>query len=65
MTDLLAELEKLGITYTIDRNPSPEKVARIRESIAKRDKELKLMQELYAEGGVDKIMECHNSKCNL
>lgn len=65
MTDLLEELDKLGISYTIDRNPSPEKVERIKESIAKRDKELKFMQELYAEGGVDKIMEYHNSKCNL
>lgn len=57
MKDLFEELEKLGIDYKVDYNPSPEKIAKIKESIAKRDEELKLMQKLYAEGGIDKIIE--------
>lgn len=62
MTNILAELDRMGITYTIDRNPSPEKVAKIKESIAKRDRELKLMQELYAEGGMDKVIEYYGEQ---
>ena len=28
-------LDKMGVTYTVDRNPSPEKIARIKAQIEK------------------------------
>lgn len=37
--ETLAYLDKMGIPYTIDRNPSPEKIERIRASI-KRSEEI-------------------------
>jgi hypothetical protein len=41
----LNELDKMGINYTIDSNPSPEKIERIKQSIEKRKEQEKLWYE--------------------
>ena len=33
MQRLYDYLDKIGVTYTVDRNPSPEKIARIKAQI--------------------------------
>lgn len=35
MEFLYSYLDKMGATYTVDRNPSPEKIARIKAQIEK------------------------------
>ena len=35
MERLYAYLDKMGATYTVDRNPSPEKIAEIKAKIEK------------------------------
>jgi len=45
LTQLLNELDKIGINYTIDSNPSPEKIERIKQSIEKRKEQEKLWYE--------------------
>lgn len=37
-------MDKMGVKYTIDRNPSPEKIARIKAQIEKNKIILKLPQ---------------------
>jgi hypothetical protein len=38
MQHLYEYLDKMGATYTVDRNPSPEKIARIKAQIEKNKK---------------------------
>ena len=48
--EFLKELDEMGVVYTIDSNPSPEKIERIKKSIEKRDERLKQMVEDYRSG---------------
>ena len=48
--EFLKELDEMGVVYTIDSNPSPEKIERLRKSIEKRDERLKQMVEDYRSG---------------
>lgn len=38
MQRLYDYMDKMGVTYTVDRNPSPEKIARIKAQIEKNKK---------------------------
>ena len=38
MQRLYDYMDKMGVTYTVDRNPSPEKIARIKAQIEKNEK---------------------------
>ena len=44
MQRLYDYMDKIGVKYTIDRNPSPEKIARIKAQIEKNKIILKLPQ---------------------
>ena len=48
--EFLKELDEMGVVYTIDSNPSPEKIERIKKSIERRDERLKQMVEDYRSG---------------
>ena len=48
--EFLNELDRIGVVYTIDYNPSPEKIERIKKSIERRDERLKQMVEDYRSG---------------
>lgn len=50
-------MDKLGIKYTVDRNPSPEKIEKIKKSIEKRDKMIKQMKEDYESGKFKDIID--------
>ena len=57
MTNLYEYMDKLGIKYTVDRNPSPEKIERIKRSIEKRDKMIKQMKEDFESGKFKDIID--------
>ena len=38
-------LDKMGVEYTVDRNPSPEKIAEIKAKIAKNEEILKAYEK--------------------
>jgi hypothetical protein len=42
--------DRKGISYTIDRNPSPEKIERIKASIKRKEELQKFFVERYKEG---------------
>lgn len=44
---MLEYMDKLGIEYTIDRNPSPEKIKEIQESIARSEAYMKSVQDAF------------------
>jgi ribosomal protein L17 len=44
---MLDYMDKLGIEYTIDRNPSPEKIKQIQESIARSEAYMKSVQDAF------------------
>ncbi len=48
--EFIKELDRMGVVYTIDSNPSPEKIERIKKSIERRDERLKQMVEDYRSG---------------
>jgi len=41
--------ERMGINYTVDRNPSPEKVEKIKASIKRKEELEKIFVERYKE----------------
>jgi CO dehydrogenase/acetyl-CoA synthase beta subunit len=55
--EFLKELDRMGIVYTIDSNPSPEKIERIKKSIEKRDERLKQMREDYLSGKFKDVID--------
>jgi len=48
--EFLNELDRMGMVYTIDSNPSPERTEKIRKMMEKRDERLKQMVEDYRSG---------------
>lgn len=50
MEDLIAYLDRHGIPYTIDKNPSPEKIKRIKRSIQRRKNMEKFFRDRYSSG---------------
>ena len=55
--EFLNELDKMGVVYTIDSNPSPEKIERLKKSIEKRDLRIKQMVEDYNSGNFDEVIK--------
>lgn len=47
MQRLYEYMDKMGITYTVDRNPSPEKIAEIKSKIEKQNALIQKMQNDY------------------
>jgi hypothetical protein len=45
MQDLYNYLDKIGVSYTVDRNPSPEKIAEIKAKITKKEEILKAYEK--------------------
>lgn len=57
MTNLYEYMDKLGIKYTVDKNPSPEKIEKIKKSIERRDEMIKQMKEDYESGRFKDIID--------
>jgi len=55
--EFLNELDEMGVVYTIDSNPSPEKIERLKKSIEKRDLRIKQMVEDYNSGKFDEVIK--------
>ena len=55
--EFLNELDKMGVVYPIDSNPSPEKIERLKKSIEKRDLRIKQMVEDYNSGKFDEVIK--------
>ena len=55
--EFLNELDKMGVVYTIDSNPSPEKIERLKKSVEKRDLRIKQMVEDYNSGKFDEVIK--------
>lgn len=47
MQRMFAYLDKQGINYTVNRNPSPEEIERIKKSIASREAYTKSIQDAF------------------
>ena len=55
--EFLNELDEMGVVYTIDSNPSPERTEKIRKMMEKRDERLKQMVEDYRSGKFYEIIK--------
>lgn len=55
MRDIRELAEEMGIEYTINENPSPEKIAQLKKSIERREKYTKELQECFEKGGLDEV----------
>ena len=55
--EFIKELDRMGVVYTIDSNPSPEKIEKIKKSIEKRDERLRQMREDYLSGKFDDVIK--------
>jgi hypothetical protein len=48
--EFLDELDRMGVTYTVNTNPTPEQVEKIKKSIERRELRMKQMIEDYNSG---------------
>jgi hypothetical protein len=55
--ELFGKLDEMGVVYTIDSNPSPEKIERLKKSVEKRDLRIKQMVEDYNSGKFDEVIK--------
>ena len=55
MKEILKYLDNEGIEYTLDSNPSPEKIEMIKKSIERRDKRLLEMKNCFDMGGLEEV----------
>jgi hypothetical protein len=55
--ELFGKLDEMGISYTVDNNPSPEKIEKLKKSIEKRDLRIKQMVEDYNSGKFDEVIK--------
>ncbi len=62
MKKILVELDRMGVNYEIDKNPSQEKIDQIRKSIERRDKRIKELQDCFAKGGLDEVKKFLNNE---
>lgn len=60
--EFIKELDRMGVVYTIDSNPSPEKIEKIKKSIEKRDERLRQMREDYLSGKFDDVIKSLKNK---
>lgn len=47
MQRMFEYMDKAGISYTVDNNPSPEKIKQIQESIARNEAYMKSVQDAF------------------
>lgn len=47
LDEFLTQLDKMGVNYSVDRNPSPEKVSLLKEAIENRVKREKEAQAIF------------------
>jgi hypothetical protein len=62
MKEILKYLDKEGIEYTLDSNPSPEKIEMIKKSIERRDKRMRDMKNCFDMGGLDEVLKFINKE---
>ena len=55
--ELFGKLDEMGIIYTVDNNPSPEKIEKLKKSIEKRDLRIQQMVEDYHSGKYDELIK--------
>ena len=55
--ELFGKLDEMGISYTVNNNPSPEQIEKLKKSIEKRDLRIKQMVEDYNSGRFDEVIK--------
>jgi hypothetical protein len=55
--ELFGKLDEMGISYTVNNNPSPEQIEKLKKSIEKRDLRIQQMVEDYHSGKYDELIK--------
>lgn len=55
--ELFGKLDEMSIIYTVDDNPSPEKIEKLKKSVEKRDLRIQQMVEDYHSGKYDELIK--------
>ena len=50
MTKILEEMDKMGIKYTLNTNPTDEEIQRIKTLLEKKENLFKKQQQVYKDG---------------
>lgn len=64
MKRLYEYMDKMGVDYTVDNNPSPEKIERIKKMIERRDARFEALRKCFAEGGLEEIKKYLDDESN-
>lgn len=48
-------MDKMGVDYTVDSNPSPEKIKEIKRMLKRREVRFEELRKCFAEGGLEKV----------
>lgn len=62
MKIILKYLDNEGIEYTLDSNPSPEKIEMGKKSIERRNKRIQEMKDCFDMGGLEEVKKFMNEK---
>ena len=55
--ELTDKLDEIGVNYTVNNNPTPEQLEKLRKGIEKRDLRIQQMVEDYHSGKYDELIE--------
>jgi hypothetical protein len=56
MKNILEYLDRMGLKYTLDTNPSPEKIEKIKKLIAAREEKMQHIRDGFASGDFEGFM---------
>ena len=48
-------MDKMGIDYTVDSNPSPEKTKEIKNMLERRDARFEEIRKCFSKGGLEEV----------
>ena len=55
--EITDKLDEIGVNYTVNNNPTPEQLEKLRKGIEKRDLRIQQMVEDYHSGKYDELIE--------
>lgn len=55
--EIINKLDEIGVNYTVNNNPTPEQLEKLRKSVERRDLRIKQMIEDYNSGRFTEVIE--------
>ena len=60
--EITDKLDEIGVNYTVNNNPTPEQLEKLRKGVESRDLRIQQMVEDYHSGKYDELIESMNNE---